>query len=73
MRLTQADHKFYTNVLTKLSKKGEFAWNDVVDNIKGTACEPKNWMTVRGVLQEFINEGKIHRTPDLMKERYTAL
>lgn len=73
MRIPTANFNFYTDVLQDLTERGSFEWGEVVEEIKGTEYEPKNWMTVRGVLQGFINEGKIERDMDLTKEKYFAL
>ncbi len=73
MRIPTEAFKFYTGVLQELTDRGSFEWGEVVEEIKGTEYAPKNWMVVRGVLQEFINEGKIERDLDLTKEKYFAL
>jgi hypothetical protein len=73
MKIPTKNFNFYTKVLENLTERGSFEWGDVFEEIKGTAYAPKNWMAVRGVLQQFINEGKIARDADLHKEKYFAL
>ena len=73
MRIPLENHKFYTKTINKLTKKGQFEWKDLMAEIIGTGYEPKNWMWVRGSLQEAINAGKIQRDVDLCVERYVAL
>ena len=72
MKMPTANFNFYTKTIDKLAKKGQFGWGDLMGEIKGTKYEPKNWMTVRGCLQNAINTGKIHRSADLTKEIYVA-
>ena len=72
MKMPTANFNFYTKTIDKLAKKGRFEWGDLMGEIKGTEYEPKNWMTVRGCLQNAINTGKIHRSADLTKEIYVA-
>ena len=73
MRISTDAYNFYTGVLENLTERGSFEWGDVVEEIKESAYIPKNWMVVRGVLQQFINAGKIERDADIHKEKYFAL
>ncbi len=72
MKIPTKNYNFYTKTIDKLAKNGQFEWGELMAQIKGTAYEPKNWMAVRGCLQEAINAGKIHRSADLAKEIYVA-
>ena len=73
MRIPTEHYEFYCVVLENLTERGSFEWGDVVEEIKGSAYIPKNWMAVRGVLQQFINDGKIERDADIHKEKYFAV
>lgn len=73
MKIPTANYNFYTTTINTLTQSGQFEWGDLMAQIKGTKYEPKNWMAVRGCLQEAINHNKIKRTADLAKEIYVAL
>ena len=48
-------------------------WDDIVTHVKASKGAVKNWMTIRGVLQTFINEGHIVRVRDVRDENYVAV
>ena len=43
------------------SNDSEFTWQDLVNEVQASGATVKNWLTIRGVLQWFINEGLIQR------------
>lgn len=47
-----------------------FNWKDIVHAVEWQNCKVKNWMTIRGILQWYINEGLIERTDDVHVEEY---
>jgi hypothetical protein len=46
------------------------SWQQIVDAVKESGMVIKNWMTVRNVLQWFINDRVLIRTSDLWVEEY---
>ena len=46
------------------------SWQQIVDAVKESGMVIKNWMTVRNVLQWFINDRVLIRTSDLRVEEY---
>lgn len=65
---------FYIKAIKdKLEVDGKFTWKNIVDAIKGTKHEPKNWLDVRCALQIFIDNRIIERTNDLFIEEYIIL
>lgn len=49
-----------------------FDWSAVVKAVKATKIPVTNWLKVRGVLQWFINEGTLVRTPSVHVEEYVV-
>ena len=53
------------------SNDSEFTWQELVNEVQASGATVKNWLTIRGVLQWFINEGLIKRNrSDLNIEEY---
>ena len=53
------------------SNDSGFTWQELVIEVKASGATVKNWLTIRGVLQWFINEGLIIRNRiDLNIEEY---
>ena len=52
------------------SNDSKFTWDQLADEVEASGATVKNWLTIRGVLQWFINEGLIQRTKDLHAEEY---
>jgi Fe2+ or Zn2+ uptake regulation protein len=49
----------------------KFTWQELVNEIEASGATVKNWLTIRRVLQWFINEGLIQRNrSDLRIEEY---
>lgn len=48
------------------------AWQDIVAGMFKKGIIVKNWMSVRGVLQELINSGEVKRTDDIRTEIYVT-
>lgn len=46
---------------------------DIVPGIRSRKIIVKNWLSVRGVMQELINSGEVKRTDDITVEVYVAL
>lgn len=72
MRIPSAHYTAYREKIEECISTGEFSWSTLVEAIRKTKFVPKNWMTVRAVLAQFIQEGFIVRDPDLSKEVYIA-
>tara|TARA_R100001463_G_scaffold124249_1_gene181174 strand:+ start:247 stop:489 length:243 start_codon:yes stop_codon:yes gene_type:complete len=75
--MTKAQQTAYTAILdfidgqeSELQPK-TLAWKTIVATVRAKH-RVKNWMTIRGVLQFFKNEGLLNRTSDLHVEEYTA-
>ena len=67
------NHKV-AEVFEKLMKDNDkFFWEDVVAAVEKDKIKVKNWLKVRGVMQYFINIGRIVRTKDVMVEEYIVL
>ena len=53
------------------SNDSEFTWQELVKEVQASGATVRNWLTIRGVLQWFINEGLIKRNrSDLNIEEY---
>jgi len=53
------------------SNDSSFTWQELVNEVQASGATVKNWLTIRGVLQWFINEGLIKRNrSDLNIEEY---
>ena len=53
------------------SNDSGFTWQELVIEVQDSGATVKNWLTIRGVLQWFINEGLIIRNrSDLNVEEY---
>ena len=53
------------------SNDSKFTWQELVNEVQASGATVKNWLTIRGVLQWFINEGLIQRNrSDLRIEEY---
>lgn len=50
--------------------QGSIAWETIVQQIKDAKCRISNWLTVRNILQWFLNENFIKRSSDLRVEEY---
>ena len=50
--------------------QGTIAWGTIVQQIKNAKCKVSNWLTVRDILQWFLNENFIKRTANLHVEEY---
>ena len=60
--MTKAQNKAF-DILDQFVAEGKtFSWSAVSDAVKETKFVVKNWMTIRAVLQVFIDEGQIIRT-----------
>ena len=72
-----------TNTMTKAQKaalnainnflrndKPTLSWSEIVDAVKESNPNVKNWMTVRTVLQSCINMQLIQRTNNIFTEEY---
>lgn len=44
-------------------KRESIEWTAFVEEIRGSGATVKNWMTIRSILQIFLNEGLIERAP----------
>jgi hypothetical protein len=51
----------------------KFSWHDVVQAMNENGVKVKNWLKVRGLLQERINLGMIKRTRSVKVEEYRVL
>ena len=70
MKATQEN---IVEVINNLQKNNqEISWPQIVAAVKAVGITVKNWMLVRGILQWFINEGKLTRTADVNVEVYTC-
>lgn len=49
-----------------------FSWKELSAFIKSYGNPPKNWMTIRGIIQHYINEGLIERTNSVHVEEYQS-
>lgn len=47
--------------------RDEVVWKDLVERVKAH-FEVKNWLHVRGILQELKGEGLVKRTDDIFEE-----
>ena len=64
--------KFTADLIEGYIKEGRsFQWRDISDQVKAKFTV-KNWLTIRAVLQSFINEEKITRTRDVSVEEYVV-
>jgi len=53
------------------SNDSGFTWQELVTEVQASGATVRNWLTIRGVLQWFINEGLIKRNrSDLNIEEY---
>lgn len=52
------------------SESSSFTWEELSKAVKDSGAKVSNWMTIRGVLQWFINEGLIKRTRNSHREEY---
>ena len=52
------------------SNDSKFTWQELVNEIEASGATVKNWLSIRSVLQWFINEGLIERTKDVHSEEY---
>ena len=53
------------------SNNSRFTWEELVSEVQDSGAIVKNWLTIRGVLQWFIDEGLIKRNrSDLNVEEY---
>jgi hypothetical protein len=53
------------------SNSSKFTWQELVNEVQHSGAIVKNWLTIRGVLQWFMNEGLIKRNrSDLNVEEY---
>lgn len=53
------------------SNDSGFTWQELVTEVQASGSTVRNWLTIRGVLQWFINEGLIKRNrSDLNIEEY---
>ena len=60
-------------IFDTLIAKGEFNWDDVVERVKAAKVAPKNWMSIRGILQYHIYNKIIERVPDIHREKYRRI
>ena len=44
-------------------KRESLDWGALVEEIRESGATVKNWMTIRSILQIFLNEGLIERAP----------
>ena len=72
MTKSKREEKIFETMDDFVENGDSFEWKEVVEKIS-EKLEIKNWLEVRGVLQWFINEGKIIRDEDLFKEKYIIL
>jgi len=54
------------------SDSSSFTWEVLSKAVKDSGAKVSNWMTIRGVLQWFINEGLIKRTRNSHREEYIS-
>jgi len=47
-----------------------FNWDDLMNSVKASNVKVKNWMTIRSILQAYLNEGFIKRSDNLHNEDY---
>ena len=53
------------------SNNSRFTWEELVSEVRDSGAIVKDWLTIRGVLQWFIDEGLIKRNrSDLNVEEY---
>jgi len=57
------------NIIMETVTDEPTSWGKIVEAVKAKV-EIKNWLDVRGVLQFCINENKIQRIKNVMKEEY---
>ena len=68
MKTTNAN--IFLVVQGAISGKTKISWNEIVQEVQDAGLVIKNWLKVRGVLQYFINHGRLVRTSDLRVEEY---
>jgi len=56
-----------------IARGGSFDWNTVKQEVKADQIQVTNWLTVRNILQWFINMRMVQRTPDVGVEEYVVL
>ena len=71
MKITLERYNLIKSKLQQIITKKGIDWKDIGTEIKKVTTV-KNWLVVRGVLQDLINEGVVSRTNDIMKETYTS-
>tara|TARA_R110002074_G_scaffold198724_1_gene366374 strand:- start:12 stop:236 length:225 start_codon:yes stop_codon:yes gene_type:complete len=47
-----------------------FNWGDLMDSVKSSNVKVNNWMVIRAILQQYVNEGLIERSDNLHNEEY---
>ena len=47
-----------------------FNWGDLMDSVKSSKVKVNNWMVIRAILQQYVNEGLIERSDNLHNEEY---
>ena len=49
------------------------SWDKIMNSVKESGAKVKNWLTIRGVLQYFMDENIIKRTENLSVEEYAKV
>lgn len=69
--MTNARYNRIVTALREIITVDGAAWTqDIVPGIRSRKIIVKNWLSVRGVLQELINSGEVKRTDDIRTEIY---
>ena len=72
---TEQDKRSHSELV---NNKLSFQWEDIVESIgisheNGKCSIPRNWMTIRGVLQWYISNNMIKRSYDMKTETYEII
>lgn len=57
-------------ILGAIYHRGSAEWSEIMVAVRFTGLRVKNWLNVRSVLQELLNERAIKRHPCVDKELY---
>lgn len=71
--MTKAQEFTFDLIEKHIAENKAFTWGNISDAVKSDGLVVKNWMTIRSVLQVFLNERSIQRTDDVSVEEYRIL
>lgn len=58
-------------IRSKVTANESFEWKEISAHVRSTGARVKNWLTIRSVLQYFINHGLVGRdASNIHIERY---